>query len=85
LAKIILGEADAGIVYRSDVVSAGGRVLAVSIPESINLLAEYAIADLKGSPNSALAEDWIRLVLSSGGQQVLDQSGFSAVRPEDRL
>jgi molybdate transport system substrate-binding protein len=84
LAKVALGEADAGIVYRTDAQSAGDRVRAISIPDEHNVVAQYAIAEIEQAPRSALAETWIRLVLSPAAQGVLRQFGFSAGQPDGR-
>jgi molybdate transport system substrate-binding protein len=76
LAKVSLGEADAGIVYRTDAASAGDRVGVVAIPQDVNIVAEYPLAALSGAAHPALAEAWVRLVLSPAGQAVLRRSGF---------
>jgi molybdate transport system substrate-binding protein len=74
--KVQLGEADAGIVYATDVVAAAGKVKAIDIPTSNQNLNSYPIAALKDAEKPALAEDWVRLVLSSKGQKVLSDDGF---------
>ena len=76
LAKVALGEADAGIVYRSDAVSAAGKVQVVSIPPESNVTAEYPIAVVKKAPSPALARQWVDLVKSPAGAQILGESGF---------
>jgi molybdate transport system substrate-binding protein len=76
LAKVVLGEADAGFVYRSDAVSAGGKVHMVSIPPEINITAEYPIAALKSAPHPQLARRWIDLVKSPTGVAALREAGF---------
>lgn len=74
--KVQLGEADAGIVYATDVVAAGNLVKAIDIPTSNQNLNSYPIAALKNAKKPALAEAWVRLVLSSKGQKVLSDDGF---------
>lgn len=75
LAKVELGEADAAFVYESD--AAGSRrVKRIPIPERVNVAAEYPIAVVGATPNRALAEAWVRLVLSPRGQSVLKRRGF---------
>ncbi len=76
LAKVLLGEADAGIVYRSDAIGAHGRVAVVEIPPEINVLAGYPIAALKAAPHPDLARAFIDLVRSPEGAAVLREAGF---------
>jgi len=78
LSKVALGEADAGIVYVSDIVT-DGRVDGIAIPDSQNVIAEYPIAALKGASNSAGAQAFIDLVLSPDGQAILQGAGFQGV------
>ncbi|MEO5769456.1 MAG: molybdate ABC transporter substrate-binding protein [Polyangia bacterium] len=77
LAKVVLGEADAGVVYRSDALSAHGDVRIVSIPPELNVTAEYPIAVLKSAPHRQLAEQWVALVKSAAGAEALRAAGFS--------
>jgi molybdate transport system substrate-binding protein len=76
LAKIELGEVDAGVVYVTDVLSAGAKVVAVPIPDSLNASTEYPIAALTHSAQSALAQRFVAFVTSSAGQAVLQAAGF---------
>jgi molybdate transport system substrate-binding protein len=77
VAKVQLGEADAGIVYRSDVTPAAARVVrAIDIPDAYNVLASYPIAAIKGAENAEAARAFIALVLSAEGQRVLQRHGF---------
>ena len=78
LAKVTLGEADAGIVYRTDATAAKGKAIAIAIPDALNVTAEYPIAALKAAPRADLAAAWIALVMSPAGQAVLAQHGFTA-------
>jgi molybdate transport system substrate-binding protein len=78
LTRVAMGEADAGIVYTTDVVAGGDRVEAVSIPEQHNVIASYPIATLKAAPNAAGARAFVAYVLSAPGQRVLARSGFLA-------
>lgn len=84
LNKVSLGEAQAGIVYRTDANAAEGRVTVVSIPSDINVIAEYPIALVAAAPHPQLARAWIDLVLSEEGQAVLRNAGFLGVRGGDR-
>ncbi|MDQ2922884.1 MAG: molybdate ABC transporter substrate-binding protein, partial [Candidatus Dormibacteraeota bacterium] len=75
LSKVALGEADAGIVYVSDVVTSG-HVDGVPIPDSQNVIADYLIASLSHRP---AADMFISFVLSSQGQAILASAGFEKV------
>ena len=74
--KVSLGEADAGIVYVTDVTSGGDRVEGVDIPEDQNVTATYPIATVKATKAQDKAQAFMDLVLSAEGQQVLEQYGF---------
>lgn len=77
VAKVQLGEADAGIVYTSDVTPAAAEKLrTIDIPDEFNVVAPYPIAPLKAAPQSALARDFTQFVLSSAGQSILRKWGF---------
>jgi len=76
LAKVVLGEADAGIVYRSDVVTAAGKVQLLAIPADLNVTAEYPVATLKQAPQATLARQWVQLVTSPAGMAALREAGF---------
>jgi molybdate transport system substrate-binding protein len=78
LGKVVLGEADAGIVYRSDAIAAAGKVASVAIPPELNVVAEYPIAALKAAPHPDLARRWIELVKSPAGAAALREAGFAA-------
>ena len=78
LAKVRLGEADAGIVYRTDVTSVGGNVVVVEIPPGVNVIAEYSIAVLKAAPDRTLADAWVEAVSGPEGQAALAAAGFLA-------
>jgi molybdate transport system substrate-binding protein len=76
LAKLTEGEADAGIVYATDVVAAGHRVTAVPIPGSAKQVTTYPIVALEQSEHADLAQQFVDLVTGSAGQQVLRGAGF---------
>jgi molybdate transport system substrate-binding protein len=75
LNKVALGEADAGIVYVSDVTTSG-KVDGVAIPDADNVVADYPIAKLKGERNPAPADEFIAQVMSPQGQAILSGAGF---------
>lgn len=81
LAKVQLGEADAGIVYATDVASIAGDVRVIDIPGQFNVVAQYPIATLTGASNPAAAEAFVDFVLSDDGQAILAEFGFG--RPGD--
>jgi molybdate transport system substrate-binding protein len=74
--KVELGEADAGIVYQSDVVAVPG-LITIPIPEGFNILARYPIAVLSSSLNPDLAGEFIAYVVSPAGKAILESWGFS--------
>lgn len=76
--KVQLGEADAGIVYTSDVSTHGDEVSSVAIPDVLNTIAIYPIAALKASHNASMAQQFVAYVLSTEGQAVLTKYGFVA-------
>jgi molybdate transport system substrate-binding protein len=80
LAKVTLGEADAGIVYASDVTGdQRSRVRVVAIPDAINVIASYPIAPVTDSARPDLAQAFVDFVLGPDGQAILASYGFSHV------
>jgi molybdate transport system substrate-binding protein len=77
LNKVALGEADAGIVYVTDVLSAGTRVSSVVIPEEQQVVARYPIAVVTGAKNPELARAFVDYLVSDEGQRLLAGFGFS--------
>lgn len=76
-AKVQLGEADAGIVYSTDVTPAlRSAVRVIEIPPELNVIAKYPIAAVKGARNEAGARAFIEYVLSPAGQAILARHGF---------
>src|SRR5438309_6271029 len=75
LSKVALGEADAGIVYVSDIVTSG-KVDGIAIPDVQNVIADYPIAKLKSAQNAKGADDLITFLLSTKGQAILLGAGF---------
>jgi molybdate transport system substrate-binding protein len=75
--KVQLGEADAGMVYRSDVTPAIARYVKLfEIPERANVIASYPIAPIKDAKNAEVAKAFIDLVTSDPGQKVLESHGL---------
>lgn len=79
LAKVSLGEADAGVVYTSDAGGENLQIRTIEIPGELNIIATYPIAPVKDSPNPELSQAFIDLVFSEDGQQILEKYGFIPV------
>lgn len=83
LSKVLLGEADAGIVYSSDVgPDMADQAVRIAIPDELNSLAAYPIALIADAPNPDLARSFLALLLSTEGQAVLARHGFTGA-PSD--
>lgn len=78
VAKVQLGEADAGIVYTSDAIAAPD-LKTIEIPAELNVIAKYPIATLVNSTNVDLAKAFTDYVLSSEGQAILQKWGFAPI------
>lgn len=78
VAKVALGEADAGVVYTSDVTAdIALRVLQIPIPDAQNVVATYPIAPLSDAKNPKQAQQFIDFVLSPTGQTILARWGLA--------
>lgn len=77
VSKVALGEADAGIVYVTDVKAAGAGVQGVEIPSGLNVVADYPVAVLKDSQNLAVASAFVSYLLGDG-QRTLSRYGFTS-------
>ncbi|PRY16807.1 molybdate ABC transporter substrate-binding protein [Kineococcus rhizosphaerae] len=78
LGKVTSGEADAGLVYVTDVAGAGEEVTGVEFPESSEAVNTYPIAALKGTRESDLAAEFVTFVTGAQGRSVLEDAGFGA-------
>jgi molybdate transport system substrate-binding protein len=76
LTKVELGEVDAGLVYKTDVQAAKGKVDGVTFPEAGGAINLYPIVALKSSANSTAAQAFVDFVLSAEGRRVLLAAGF---------
>ncbi|MFD3824328.1 molybdate ABC transporter substrate-binding protein [Streptomyces sp. NPDC058625] len=76
LTKVGLKEADAALVYRTDVRAAGDKVEGVDFPEAAEAVNDYPITLLEDAPNAEAAEAFIAYVRSDEGQRVLADAGF---------
>jgi molybdate transport system substrate-binding protein len=79
VAKVQLGEADAGIVYISDSIAAPD-LKTIKIPDNLNVIAKYPIAPLAKSANADLAAKFVEYVLSADGQVTLKKWGFTPIK-----
>jgi molybdate transport system substrate-binding protein len=80
LAKVLLGEVDAGIVYSSDVTAANREeVQVIDIPDALNVTAVYVLAPVAGSVQPELAQAFVDYVISDAGQEILANYGFQRV------
>lgn len=77
LGKVESGEADAGLVYVTDVQAAGNKVKGVTFPESSDAVNTYPIAEVKDSKNDEVAKEFVDFVLGADGQRVLADAGFA--------
>ncbi|PSK88073.1 molybdate transport system substrate-binding protein [Murinocardiopsis flavida] len=78
MTKVELGEVDAALVYKTDVIAAGDKVKGIAFPESEHAVNDYPIAPLKDAPEADLAAEWIALTTSDTGTKVLTDAGFRA-------
>ncbi len=77
IAKVQLGEADAGIVYRTDLLPGLQDTLQqIEIPEEVNVRADYFMAALAGAAEPELAGQFEQFVLGPEGQRILEKWGF---------
>jgi molybdate transport system substrate-binding protein len=76
LAKVTLGEVDAALVYKTDVIAAGDKVEGIEFPEAADAVNDYPIAVLADAPKPATAQAFVDLVMSAAGQKVLTEAGF---------
>jgi molybdate transport system substrate-binding protein len=78
LTKVQLDEADAALVYRTDVKSAGGKVVGIDFAEAAQAINDYPIATLAKAPRPDLAGQFVQFVLSDQSKSVLGQAGFES-------
>jgi molybdate transport system substrate-binding protein len=76
LTKIELGEADAGIVYKTDALVSGSKVKTVAFPDAVNVIATYPIGVVKSSQNATAAAAFVAFIRGPQGQKFLQDAGF---------
>ncbi|GAA3574868.1 molybdate ABC transporter substrate-binding protein [Nonomuraea rosea] len=78
LTKVELGEVDAALVYKTDVIASAGKVTGIAFPEADQAINDYPIATLAKAPAGDAAKQFVDLVLSQQGKDVLTKAGFEA-------
>lgn len=76
VAKVTAGEADAGIVYSTDIIATKGAADGVAIPDGSNVVARYPIAMINSTSNADAARAWIDFIAGDEGQRILRGYGF---------
>jgi molybdate transport system substrate-binding protein len=76
LTKVTSGEADAGLVYRTDVKAAGDSVVGISFPESANAINDYPIVALTESRNASAAAAWVAYMAGAEAKAAFQEAGF---------
>lgn len=76
LQKVTTGNADAGLVYRTDVAASDGQAQGVDFPQAAEAVNDYPIAVLKNAQNPEPAKKWVEFVTGEQGKQVLTAAGF---------
>ena len=84
LNKVTSGEADAGLVYVTDVRAAGGKATGIPFAESDHAVNTYPIATLSSSRKRELAESFVSLVTGDDGRKILSDAGFGLPTPGPR-
>jgi molybdate transport system substrate-binding protein len=81
LSKVTSGQADAGLVYRTDAINAGDKVTLVKFPEAASAVNTYPIAVLQNASQAGLAQQFVEWVIGEAGRKVLRRAGFQAGSP----
>ncbi|GAA3751747.1 molybdate ABC transporter substrate-binding protein [Salinactinospora qingdaonensis] len=76
LTKVELGEVDAALVYRTDVIAAGDQVKGIDVPEATTAVNDYPIVVLSDTARPELAQAWLDTVTSPAGSELLTDAGF---------
>lgn len=80
LQKVVLGEANAALVYATDAASAGDKVKVIDVPERYNVVADYPIARHANAQRPGLALRFVEHLQSARGRATLERHGFSAAQ-----
>lgn len=81
LTKVRLGEAQAGIVYRTDAITAAHDVEIIKLAPEINVIAEYPVAIPSAAAHTTMARAWVDHLVSAQGQHELERFGFLTILP----
>jgi molybdate transport system substrate-binding protein len=76
--KVTAGEADAGVVYATDVLAAGTAAQGVVIPDQLNVIANYPLSVVRQTHDAYSAQVFMNYVLSTDGQAILAKWAFTA-------
>lgn len=74
--KVVTGTADAGIVYKTDAIAQAANINFITIPDSVNVVAQYPAGVIKTSSHLKLAQEFVSFLTSAEGQQILNNFGF---------
>lgn len=80
LAKVQAGEGDAGLVYKTDAISAGDSVLTIAFPESSEAVNKNPIVALTTGPQAAWGQEWVNFILSPPVAKILQEAGFGSAQ-----
>lgn len=78
--KVESGEADAGLIYKTDAMASGDKVKVIEVPGAEKVVNEYPIAQVKNAKNPEAAKAFIDAVMSEEGQKILKEYGFTTVK-----
>jgi molybdate transport system substrate-binding protein len=78
LTKVVLGEVDAALVYRTDVIAAGGAVEGIEVPGAASVVNRYTIAAMTDAADPDVAAEFVAFVTGPDGRAVLAAAGFGA-------
>lgn len=76
VARVVLGEAEVGIVYRTDVKHLENGITTIEVPSNLNVVAEYPIAIVSGTGQEEKARAWVEFLQKGEGQKILLGAGF---------
>ena len=81
LAKVVLGEADAGIVYVTDAMTAKGKVRLIPIADRYNVVAQYPVVQFHDASNPEIAKEFVKFLFEPEAQKILAKHGFGPPKP----
>lgn len=78
LTRVVLGEVDAALVYRTDVIAAGDAVEGIEVAEAADVVNRYPVAVLSTAPHRVAAQEFVDFLTSPDGREVFERAGFVA-------